>query len=121
MLTMGLLAMISTVMMPAITSLAQLRKSVMSYYQDEIGVYQLQIALATGDIDKVNRNSISYHTSNNDCVLHVVNGKLISQPGTIDFIHGIEEADFEVWDDVVYLNYERGEKKFSWPLAYYRP
>ena len=121
MLTMGILALISNIMLPAINNLYQLRQSVRTYYQDEIGVYQLQIALACGDIDKVKRDSISYHTSESDCIIHIVNNKLISQPGTVDYIHGIDEVRFEVFDNVIYMYYERDGNELSWPIAYEKP
>ena len=105
---------------PAIKSLIELRKALKVNYQDEIGIYQLQLTLAVNDIKSVSRNQIRYRTSENDCVLHIVNNKLISQPGTVDFIHDIDDCCFEVVDNIVYLSYTR-ERKECWPIAYYCP
>ena len=105
---------------PAVKNLIALRKTLKVNYQDEIGIYQLQLTLAVNDIKSVSRNQIRYRTSENDCVLRIVNDKLISQPGTVDFIHGIDDCYFEVVDNIVCLCFTR-EKKEYWPIAYYSP
>lgn len=118
----GLLAVtiVSAMTVPAVKSLVELRKALKVNYQDEIGIYQLQLTLAVNDIISVSPHQIRYRTSENDCVLHIVNDKLISQPGTVDFIHDIDDCYFEVVDNVVYLYYTR-EKRECWPIAYYSP
>ena len=105
---------------PAIKSLIMLRSTLKVNYQDEIGIYQLQLTLAVNDIQSVSHDRIRYRTSENDCVIHIVNDKLISQPGTVDFIHGIDSCYFEIVDNIVYLCFTR-DRKECWPIAYYSP
>ena len=91
-----------------------------TYYQDEIGVYQLQLELAVNDIIEVRDDTIVYAKQGEEFELHIINGKLISQAGTLDFIHGIDQVWFSVENDVVYMSYERDEKRFEWPVGYFK-
>ncbi len=118
---MAVIVIVSRITDPVIRNLHDLRKGVKTGYQDEIGVYQLQIALAKGDIYDVSWDAVLYRTDANDCILHLVNRKLISQPGTLDFIHDIDDAHFELRGGMIYLTYEREESETTWPIAYYKP
>jgi len=111
---------VSTMMVPVIKLLAALKPE-KTYYQDEIGVYQLQLELAVNDIVEVRDDTIVYEKLGEEFELHIINGKLISQAGTLDFIHDIEQVWFSVENDVVYMTYERDEKRFEWPIGYFKP
>lgn len=111
---------VSTMMVPVIKLLAALKPE-RTYYQDEIGVYQLQLELAVNDIIEVRDDTIVYTKQGEEFELHIINGKLISQAGTLDFIHDIDQVWFSVEDDVVYMTYERDEKRFEWPIGYFKP
>ena len=114
------MAFVTAMMVPLIKLLVSFMPED-TYYQDEIGIYQLQIELAVNDIVEVRDDSIVYQKQGEEFELHIVNDKLISQAGTLDFIHGIEQVWFEVNGDIVYITYERDEQRFEWPLAYFRP
>ena len=105
---------------PTVRSLIELRRELKADYQDEIGIYQLQITLAVNDITKVTPDSITYRSADSNCIIRILNGKLISQPGTVDYIHGIDDCYFEVIDDIVYLSFTR-DRRECWPIAYYSP
>ena len=121
MLALFILSLITILTAPVINSLRGLLKETKVYYQDEIGVYQLQIELAVNDILSVDSDQIIYRKQGEEFRLHIVNGKLISQPGTVDFIHGINEIEFDLDDDIVYMTYEKEGMRFEWPIAYYHP
>ena len=111
---------VSTMMLSVIKLLAALKPE-KTYYQDEIGVYQLQLELAVNDIVEVRDDTIVYEKLGEEFELHIINGKLISQAGTLDFIHDIEQVWFSLENDVVYMTYERDEKRFEWPIGYFKP
>lgn len=117
-LALAAAALIAVISLPAVSALKQLSVPRDTYYQDETGIYQLQIELAVNDLEEVGDDFLRYRTLDNECTLHVVNGKLISQPGTLDFIHGIDWARFESSGGIVYLRYPRGDQEFVWPVAY---
>ena len=104
---------------PLLKTLQQLENYDSYLYQDEIGIYQLQIELATGNITAVEDDCIYYQTIDNDCELSLVNRKLISQPGTLDFIHDISELNFEVDDQgIIILTFWRQGKEHVYPIGY---
>ena len=111
---------VSTMMVPIIRLLVSFGPEE-TFYQDEIGIYQLQVELAINDIVEVRDDSIVYAKQGEEFELHIINGKLISQAGTLDFIHAIDQVWVEVSNDIVYVIYERDEQRFEWPLAYFRP
>ena len=118
MLAMAILAVIAMVTYPLVNTMNRIRKSTVTYYQDETGVYQIQLLLAVNKIDEVSGDCISFHTRESECVLHIVNGKLISQPGTVDYIHGIDEVHFWQEGEIIYMEYERNAVSFIWPIGY---
>ena len=120
-LALMILGVLTQLAAPLMQGLLKLQRSPVNYYQDEIGVYQLQLELAVNDIMEVKPDCIVYRSPENVCTLHIVNGKLISQPGTYDFIHGIKHVEFEVDDEVIYMYYTRNGHEFRWPLGYYAP
>ena len=119
MLALTVLVFLSGITVPLISTLVKVRKSSEVFYQDEIGLYQLQLELALHDIEEVNYESIVYHKNGDTFILHIVNDKLLSQPGSEDFIHGISEAFFEVEDSVIYLSFSRQGKQLRFPIGYY--
>ena len=119
MLALTVLVFLSVIMASVITSLVQIRKSSEVFYQDEIGIYQLQLELALHDIEEVNYDSIVYHKNGDTFILHIVNDKLLSQPGSEDFIHGISEAVFELEDTVVYITFSRQGESHRYPIGYF--
>ena len=118
MLALTVLVFLSGITVPLISTLVKVRKSSEVFYQDEIGLYQLQLELALHDIEEVNYESIVYHKNGDTFILHIVNDKLLSQPGSEDFIHGISEAFFEVEDTVIYLSFSRQGKQLRFPIGY---
>ena len=112
--------LLANLIYPTVRSLIELRRDLKVDYQDEIGIYQLQITLAVNDITKVTPDSITYRSADSNCIIRILNGKLISQPGTVDYIHGIDDCYFEVIDDIVYLSFTRNRRE-CWPIAYYSP
>lgn len=61
MLALTVLVFLSGITVPLISTLVKVRKSSEVFYQDEIGLYQLQLELALHDIEEVNYESIVYH------------------------------------------------------------
>ena len=113
------LSFIVQAMTPVVRLMALLMASE-TYYQDELGIYHLQLELAVNDLIEVETDFLTYEKEGVEFEIHIVNGKLISQAGTLDFIHGIDDVWFEIYDDIVYLTYERGDVLFEWPLAYFK-
>jgi len=110
-----------TVIYPVFTSLSQLMRHQKYRYQDEIGIYQLQIRLACNQITEVNEDEILYYTSESESEIHLLNGNLISQPGWLCFLYDIDEAYFFVRKGIVYLEYERNGESYEYPIAYWQP
>ena len=119
MLALTVLIFLSTITVPLVSSLHRLRKSSEVFYQDEIGLYQLQLELALHDIEEVNYDSIVYHKNGDTFILHIVNDKLLSQPGSEDFIHGISDAVFELEDTVIYILFQRHNQQYRFPIGYH--
>ena len=120
-IALAILAFICTMLTPSVALMKKASLSNGTYYQDEIGIYQLQLELAVNDIVSVGTDSITYDKEGDRFTLHIVNNKLISQPGTLDFIHGIDRVRFYQQEDIIYIEYNRKERKFCWPLAYRLP
>ena len=89
------------------------------YYQDEIGLYQLQIELALHDISEVGADCIEYDKEGEMFSISLVNGKLLSQPGSVDFIHDIDEVYFETVDNVIWMTYCRQERENRFPIGFH--
>lgn len=117
-IALTVLIFLSTLTVPLINTLVRLRKNSEVFYQDEVGIYQLQLELALHDIEEVNYDSIVYHKNDDTFILHIVNDKLLSQPGSEDFIHGISEAVFELEDTVIYLSFSRLGIWHRYPIGY---
>ncbi len=118
-LALGILSIITLLSSPLVRGIRNLLRDDRVYYQDEIGIYQLQLELAVNDIVSVEDDLLVYRKQGEDFYLHIVNGKLISQPGTVDFVHGIDEVEFAEADDIIYLRYRKDVIDFDWPIAYW--
>jgi len=119
MLALSIIFALCRITVPLINTLLKIRKATAVHYQDEIGIYQIQLELALYDVQEVNYDSIVYHKNNDTFIMHVVNDKLLSQPGSEDFIHGISEAVFEVEDMIIYLSFQRDDHWCIYPVGYY--
>ncbi|MBO4218163.1 MAG: hypothetical protein IKX74_01865 [Erysipelotrichaceae bacterium] len=114
----GFLASLS---FPVFRTLEEMVKLQKYRYQDEIGIYQLQITLACNSILEVSRDEILYESyEHDDCVISVVNDNLISQPGWVCFLHEIDDISFSVQDEIIYLEFSRDGEYREYPIAYYR-
>lgn len=87
-------------------------------YQDEIGLYQLQITLATNDVISVDSYEITYNTENNVCHISLVNFNVISQPGFLCFLKDVDNVYFYQHFGIVYIDYERDGNFYTYPIAY---
>lgn len=119
MLALSVIFALCRITVPLINTLTRIHKSTAVYYQDEIGIYQIQLELSLYDIEEVNYDSVVYHKNNDTFIMHIVNDKLMSQPGSEDFIHGISEAVFEVEDMIIYLSFQRDGHWCSYPVGFY--
>ena len=86
-------------------------------YQRDIAIYQLQITLAANDIIEIKDDEIIYQNARNEYTLHIVNNKLIAQPGTLIYIYGIEEVYFWEEKGIVYVQLDNDEDQI-YPIAY---
>ena len=120
-LALALLAFITALSVPLLGAMSRLKEQVQYNYQDDIGVYQLQIRLATANIDQIDLDEIQFHNPDYDYQLHIVNENLIVQPGTLIFLHDIDSVDFSLEDDIVVMEYCRQEGCWRQPIAYYAP
>ncbi len=119
MLALTLLAILSSAIRPVYRLIANANQKSQNFYQDETGIYQLQLQLAKNTITAVTNEAIYYQTVDNECIIHIVNNKLLSQPGSLDFIHDVGEVSFYLEDNIVYVEYERVDQLFKWPIAFY--
>ena len=112
---------LASVAFPVFKTLEQLIRMQKYRYQDEIGIYQLQITLACNNILEVSRDEILYQSyEHDDCCLSVVNDNLISQPGWVCFLHEIDDVEFRYHNEIVYLEFLREGEYREYPIAYWR-
>lgn len=116
-----IISFLLSVIYPVFSSLNQLIRRQRFRYQDEIGIYQLQIRLACNQITEVNEDEILYYTSESESEIHLLNNNLISQPGWLCFLYDIDEVFFFVRKGIVYLEYQRDGESYEYPLAYWQP
>ncbi len=119
MLALSVICFLSGITVPILKTLSSVRTRTRTFYQDEIGIYQLQLELALHDVLEVNYDSILYRNNNDTVSLHIVNDKLLSQPGSEDFIHGISEAVFEVEDMIIWFSFQREQQWYRYPIGYF--
>ena len=117
-----LVGFLASLTFPLFKTLQQMISLQKYRYQDEIGVYQLQITLACNNILKVETDEILYESyEHDDCRISVVNDNLISQPSWNCFLHDVDDVSFRLHDEIIYLEYLREGEYREYPLAYYRP
>jgi len=119
MLALSVICFLSGITVPILKTLSSVRTRTRTFYQDEMGIYQLQLELALHDVMEVNYDSILYRKNNDTFILHIVNDKLLSQPGSEDFIHGISEAVFEVEDMIIWFSFQREQQWHRYPIGYF--
>ncbi len=117
-LVTGFLASLAFPLFKTLEQLISLQKY---RYQDEIGIYQLQITLACNNILEVRSDEILYQSyEHDDCCISVVNDNLISQPGWVCFLHDIDDAEFRFSKGIIYLEYLREGEYREYPIAYWK-
>ena len=119
MLALSVICFLSGITVPILKTLSSVSTRTSTFYQDEMGIYQLQLELALHDVLEVNYDSILYRKNNDTFILHIVNDKLLSQPGSEDFIHGISEAVFEVEDMIIWFSFQREQQWHRYPIGYF--
>ena len=119
MLALSVICFLSGITVPILNALSHIKTRTETFYQDEMGIYQLQLELALHDVLEVNYDSILYRKNNDTFILHIVNDKLLSQPGSEDFIHGISEAVFEVEDRIIWFSFQRRDQWHRYPIGYF--
>lgn len=87
-------------------------------YQDEIGIYQLQLLLAKNKITEINPTEIYYQSSESECCLSVVNDNLISQPGYLCYLREVEDVYFSESWGIIYIEYYRKGEYYEYPIGY---
>lgn len=85
--------------------------------QDEIGIYQIQITLAKADITSISDDQICYSTIDNEYTLHLLNNRIISQPGTIIYLIDVDDVCFYESEYIYYIEYKRNEETYVYPIA----
>ena len=119
MLALSVICFLSGITVPILKTLSSVSTRTRTFYQDEMGIYQLQLELALHEVLEVNYDSILYRKNNDTFILHIVNDKLLSQPGSEDFIHGISEAVFEVEDMIIWFSFQREQQWHRYPIGYF--
>ncbi|MGN1399592.1 MAG: hypothetical protein ACI4WG_06325 [Erysipelotrichaceae bacterium] len=87
-------------------------------YQDEIGIYQMQLQLARNNITAVDPQQIVYNSSESECTISLVNNNVISQPGYLCYLIDVDDIYFYKKFFIVYLEYTRKGMTYTCPIAY---
>ncbi len=117
-LAVSILAVATSITIPSLIALNKIIESQKRLYQDEIGVYQLQILIASNTIVDIYPDSITYQSYKNECEISLVNGNIISQPGWLCYIYNVDDVSFYTSLGIIYMDYERGGKDYSFPIGY---
>jgi len=112
------LSTLIVVISPMYQTLLQLKQQQNYDYQDQIGIYQLQILLARNNIVDYFSDEIIYQSATNECSVHLTNNRLISTPGFLCYLVDVEEVYFYQSKDILYITYYKNEKDYTYPLAY---
>ena len=84
---------------------------------DEIALSQLRENLLIAyDID-YDYNQLRFDYQNKMYLLSYINNKLILQPGTQIYLNNIDELHFETKDSIIYVCYERNNKRYERPIV----
>lgn len=115
------LAIISTLLLiatPILKNLIKINELSKLDYQDEVGIYQLQIELAKNQILEINNDEIIYKSIKGERKISLVNNNLISQPGYLCYLRNLDYISFYKSFDIYYLEFERNEQIYTYPIAY---
>lgn len=117
-LTLFIVSFLITLIGPIIKTTSKIMQQDIYTYQDEIGIYQMQIVLATNVITAVDNCEIGYRTEKNDCHISLVNFNVISQPGFVCFLTNVDNLFFYQHFGIIYIDYERDGMFYTYPIAY---
>jgi len=117
-LALFIVSFLITLTVPILKTTSKIMQQDIYTYQDEIGLYQMQIVLATNNITSVDSYEISYTTEKNECYISLVNYNVISQPGFVCFLIDVDNVYFYQHFGIIYIDYERDGKFYTYPIAY---
>lgn len=117
-LALSILAMATTIIVPSLLATNKIKETQKRLYQDEIGIYQLQMQIALNKVLEINPDSIVYETYKNECEISLVNNNIISQPGWLCYICDVDDVSFYVSLGIIYMEYEREDKVYTYPIGY---
>jgi hypothetical protein len=117
-LTLFIVSFLFTLAVPILKMTSDIMHQDIYIYQDEIGLYQMQLTLAVNEIISVDSYEISYNTEKNECHISLVNFNVISQPGYICFLKDVDNVYFYQHFGIIYIDYERDGKFYTYPIAY---
>jgi hypothetical protein len=117
-LALFIVSFLAALTVPILKTTSQLMQEDIYIYQDEIGLYQMQIILAANEITSVDSYEITYNTEKNECHISLVNFNVISQPGFICFLKDVDNVYFYQHFGIIYIDYERDGKFYTDPIAY---
>jgi len=117
-LALFVVSFLLTLTVPILKTTSSLMQQDIYTYQDEIGLYQMQLVLATNEIISVDSYEISYRTEKNDCHISLVNFNVISQPGFVCFLIDVDNVYFYQHFGIIYIDYERDGEFYTYPIAY---
>jgi prepilin-type N-terminal cleavage/methylation domain-containing protein len=117
-LALFIVSFLAALTVPILKTTSQLMQEDIYIYQDEIGLYQMQIILAANEITSVDSYEITYNTEKNECHISLVNFNVISQPGFICFLKDVDNVYFYQHFGIIYIDYERDGKFYTYPIAY---
>ncbi len=119
-LLLSLLALSSLlgIVAPMMVTLQKLFENEQYRYQDEIGIYQLQVLLAVNKVIEVDSDEIIYETSRRESRVEYVNNNLISTPGCVIYLYKIDDVSFKVIDDIIYMEYYRDNEWYEYAIGY---
>ena len=80
---------------------------------DELALAELREILLIAYDMHVSYNSLDFIYQNKDFSLSMVNRKMLLQPGTQIYLNDIDELHFEERGTVIYVIYERNNKKYE--------
>lgn len=118
MLALLIVSFLITLTVPILKTTSKIMQQDIYTYQDEIGLYQMQIVLATNNIISVDNYEINYTTEKNECHISLVNYNVISQPGFVCFLINVDNVYFYQHFGIIYIDYERDGKFYTYPIAY---
>jgi len=80
---------------------------------DEICLMQLRETLLLAYEIEVNSQSINFIYQNKNYSLDLVNNSLVLSPGYQLYLYNVDELQFRIENECIYVLYERGKNKFK--------